>query len=102
MTKLTIHVRVWNSGQERIFELRGQTAKALLALVDAASHRCTMLEVATWAYRFAPYCYELRRKYGLAIRIDREEHPGGWYSHHVLETPVEILSVEGLPSEIAA
>ena len=102
MTRLCLQARFCDAEGERVIELRGQAAKALLALVAAGPRGCTALEVATWAYRFAAYCHELRHEHGLAIRTDREEHPGGWHGRHVLETPVEILCVDGLTSEIAA
>lgn len=73
--------------------MRGQTAKALIALVNGGDRGVTALEVATWAYRFAAYCHDLRTRYALAIRTEREEHPGGWHGRHVLETPVTIRFV---------
>jgi hypothetical protein len=91
----TIRVRAWLSGQPREIEVSGQTAKALLALVSADGRGVTALECATWAYWLAAYCHELRHRSGLAIRTARENHPGGWHGRHVLETPVEILAVEG-------
>jgi hypothetical protein len=69
-------------------------ARALLALVEAGARGVTALECSTWAFRLAAYCYDLRRDHGLAIRCDREEHPGGWHGRHVLETPVKIVTVE--------
>ncbi len=77
-------------GGDRLFVVRGQTAKALIALVNGGDRGVTALEVATWAYRFAAYCFDLRNRYGLLIRTEREEHPGGWHGRHVLETPVTI------------
>jgi hypothetical protein len=62
--------------------------------VQAGEFGCTAFEVAGWAYRFAAYSFDLRRRYGLVIRTDREDHPGGWHGRHVLETPVEILQIE--------
>ena len=78
---------------ERRFLLRGQTAKALVALVADGDRGVSALEVASWAYRLAAYCHELRTRYGLAIRTEREGHPGGWHGRHVLETPVRIVFV---------
>ena len=77
----------------RPFIVRGQVAKALIALVSAGDDGVSALEVASWAYRLAAYCHELRTRYGLAIRTEREEHSGGWHGRHVLETPVRILFV---------
>jgi len=86
--------RVWESGTAREIEVHGQTARALVALVEAGPRGCTALEVSTWAYRFAAYCHELRHRYRLAIRCDREEHLGGWHGRHTLESPVEVLAGE--------
>jgi hypothetical protein len=78
----------------RPFTVRGQTARALHALVAAGPRGVTALDVSgTWAYRFAAYCHKLRTRYGLAIRTDRESHPGGWHGRHVLETPVVIDAI---------
>jgi hypothetical protein len=87
---------------ERRFIVRGQTAKALIALVNAGGYGVTALEAASWAYRFAAYCHLLRMQYGLAVRTDREEHTGGWHGRHVLETPVRILFVADPEQEAEA
>lgn len=86
----------------RPFSIRGQTAKALIALVDAGDRGATALEAANWAYRLAAYCYELRTRYGLVVRTEREEHPGGWHGRHILETPVKILFVVAAEQEADA
>jgi hypothetical protein len=78
---------------ERRLAVRGQTAKALIALVNGGGSGVTALEAASWAYRFAAYCHLLRTQYGLVIHTEREEHPGGWHGRHVLQTPVKILLV---------
>lgn len=72
--------------------VRGQTARALLALEKAGPRGCTALEVGSWAYRFAAYCHDLRRL-GVSIRCDREQHAGGWHGRHVLESRVRIAEV---------
>jgi hypothetical protein len=87
---------------DRPFVVRSQTGKALIALVNGADRGVTALEAATWAYRFAAYCFELRRRYGLAIRTEREEHPGGWHGRHVLETSVTIRFVADPEPDAAA
>jgi len=99
--RITIIARTWEAGAPREFETKGQPARALLALVEAGEHGVTALECSTWAYRLAAYCYDLRRDHGLAIRRDREEHPGGWHGRHVLETPVEIVAVASAEGEAA-
>ena len=78
----------------RRFEVRGQTAKALVALVAAGNRGLTAQEAAHWAFRLAAYCHDLRKDHGLEIQTLREDHPGGWHGRHVLHTPVRILSVE--------
>jgi hypothetical protein len=87
---------------DRPFIVRGQLAKALIALVSGGDRGVSALEVATWAYRFAAYCHLLRTRYGLAIRTEREEHPGGWHGRHVLETPVTIRFVADPEQEAEA
>jgi hypothetical protein len=74
------------------FTVTGQTAKALMALHRAGAAGVTALEVSTWAYRFAAYCYDLR-KHGLDIETVREAHDGGWHGRHVLHTPVTLVTV---------
>jgi hypothetical protein len=102
MKRQTVIARIWDGPEPREIMVCGQTAKALHALVQAGAAGCTALDVAGWAYRFAAYCYELRREHGLHIRTDREQHPGGWHGRHVLETRVEIISIEGDPRCLAA
>ena len=92
--RLYVEAMAYDGGAERSFVVRGQTAKALLALVNGGDAGVTALEAATWAYRFAAYCFDLRTRYGLAIRTEREEHPGGWHGRHVLETSVTIRFVD--------
>jgi hypothetical protein len=74
------------------FTVTGQTATASVALHAAASAGVTALEVSTWAYRFAAYCHELRKK-GLEIETVREPHEGGWHGRHVLHTLVRLEPV---------
>lgn len=71
------------------FTVSGQTAKAVRALVLAGKQGVTAQEVAGWAYRFAAYCHDLRKK-GLEIETKREVHKGGWHGRHVLHTPVRL------------
>jgi hypothetical protein len=95
-TRVTVLARVRAPGGEaRDFETRGQSARTLVALVEAGQRGVTALECSAWAFRLAAYCHELRRDHGLAIRTDREDHPGGWHGRHVLESAVELLAVEG-------
>ena len=79
----------------RVFEVTGQTAKALVALVLAGDRGCTSLEVSSWALRLAHYVLYLRRL-GLRIDTDREEHSGGWHGRYRLRTGIEILETNGV------
>ena len=97
MTKVRVTASAYQNGEETVFEAKGQIARALLALVEASDSGCTALDVSTWAFRFAAYCHDLRHRYGLSIRTDREEHRDGWHGRHVLETPVRVLRVEENP-----
>lgn len=69
----------------------GQTARALEALVRRGKEGVTALEVSSWAYRFAAYCFVLKRDFGLIIETQREPHEGGWHGRHILHSPVKIL-----------
>lgn len=73
------------------FTVKGQTAKALRALVAAGGRGVTALEVSTWALRFAAYCHDLKHKHGLAIETLSEKHDGGWHGRHVLRSHVELV-----------
>lgn len=74
------------------FTVSGQTAKAITALVLAGLRGVTALEVSSWAYRFAAYCHELRKR-GLEIETLKEPHDGGWHGRHVLHTPIRLEPV---------
>ena len=86
----------------RHFHVTGQTARALLALVDAGPRGCTAQEVSSWALRFAAYCHVMIHENDLNIVTEREEHHGGWHGRHVLKDHVEILRVVGLDRKVAA
>ena len=72
------------------FNVTGQVAKTLLALVAAGTKGITALEVTTWAYRLGAYVHTLRRVYGLAIDMVREPHDGGWHGRYVLRSAVSV------------
>ena len=73
------------------FTVKGQTAKALRALVEAGVAGVTALEVATWALRLAAYVHDLRKRHGLAIETLREGHEGGWHGRYVLRAAVRLV-----------
>jgi len=95
MKKLIVEFEVYENGEPIVRMVRGQTAKALLALVEAGARGITALECGTWAFRLAAYTHDLKHDYGLSIRTDKEDHDGGWHGRHVLETPVRIVAVDG-------
>lgn len=94
MTRLTVTARIYTSPRPRLISVSGQTARTLIALVEAGADGVTAQEVSSWALRLAAYCYELRHRCGLEIRTDRETHPFGWHGRHVLVTPVEVIAVD--------
>jgi hypothetical protein len=102
MKRLTVEFETYENGASIVREVRGQTAKALVALVDAGSQGITALGCGAWAFRLAAYCFDLRKEYGLAVRTDREDHEGGWHGRHVLETPVRIVRILGDEERAAA
>lgn len=82
-------------GPNGSFVVKGQTARALLALVNALEKGVTAFEVSSWAFRFAAYCHELRHKHHLVIDTIRENHAGGWHGRHILRSTVELVEVYG-------
>ena len=87
---INLQARAWHAGVPTYFELKGQVARTLAALITAKSNGITALEMSTWAYRLGAYIHNLRRDHNLDIATLREEHPGGWHARYVLNTPVEI------------
>jgi hypothetical protein len=87
-------VKLTAAGPNGRFAVKGQTAKALQALVAAGPRGVTAQEVAGWAFRFSAYCFNLRHKHGLEVETLHEKHPGGWHGRHVLRSVVEIVSNE--------
>ena len=73
------------------FTVKGQTAKALRALVEAGVTGVTALEVTTWALRLAAYVHDLRKRHGLTIETLREGHEGGWHGRYVLRAAVRLV-----------
>ena len=78
----------------RIVNLKGQTARALVALVKAGRQGTTALEISSWALRLSAYVHTLRTKHGIDIITRPEEHEGGTHARYVLLTPVEVLSIQ--------
>lgn len=72
------------------FFVRGQTAKALAALVHAGASGVTAQEVAGWSYRFAAYVHTLRTIHSLPIETLHEQHDNGWHGRYVLHATIAI------------
>lgn len=100
--RFIVSARVTTAEGRRGFTCSGQTARSLLALVEAGPQGRTALEVSTWALRFAAYCHVLRRDHGLNVVTLREDHDGGWHGRHVLLDKVTIETVSGKPVGRAA
>jgi hypothetical protein len=81
-------------GQPKTYEVEGRAAETLLCLVQASDTGITALEVSSWAYRLASYIHDLRHKFGLDIRTQREPHDGGTHGRYVLLSAVEIIRIE--------
>lgn len=80
--------------QEKIsFTLKGQQAKALIALINEKERGCTALEVSCWAYRFAAYIHKLKTRHHLNILTVKEPHKNGsgWHGRYFLLDDVVIL-----------
>lgn len=86
----------------RTIIVTGQTASALMALVEAGPKGRTALEVSNWAMRFAAYCHNLIHNHSLNIVCAHEAHPGGWHGRHILLDWVTIVQVVGAPDREAA
>jgi hypothetical protein len=83
------------------FSPGGGPFKTTLAFAPTFSRR-RQFDLARARATLAAYCHLLRTRYGLAIRTEREEHPGGWHGRHVLETPVRIVLVADPEQEAEA
>lgn len=90
--KPVVGFRLFGASEPRT--VKGQTARALMALKRAGARGITAQEMSSWALRLAHYIMELRR-HGLDIETIHEAHPGGWHGRYVLHTPVEIAFAEG-------
>lgn len=75
------------------FVLSGQSARTLLALVNAGEAGVTALEIASWAFRLSHYVMVLRHRHRLAIPMLWEAHDGGKHGRYVLRSPVTILEI---------
>ncbi len=86
----------YGDDKTKTFEITGQKARMLAALIQAGKHGVTALELSnTWAYRTSAYVHDLRNApYNFDIEMIREEHKGGWHGRYILHTPVELLETQ--------
>jgi len=89
-----VTARVTTPDGFRTIIVTGQTARALLALVEAGSKGCTALELSSWALRLAAYTHTLRHDHGLSITTEHEGHDGGWHGRHSLLDHVTVIAIE--------
>ncbi|WP_420821300.1 winged helix domain-containing protein [Pseudopontixanthobacter vadosimaris] len=73
--------------------MTGQTARTLLALVNAGATGVTALEVASWAFRLSHSVMVLRHKHRLAIPMKWEAHERSKHGRYVLRSTVTIIEV---------
>ena len=59
------------------FNVTGQFARTLLAMVEAGARGVTARELASWAFRLSHYVLILRHRHGLSIITQWEPHEGG-------------------------
>jgi hypothetical protein len=95
--KLVAHFKLIKNGQEVVFILKGQKAKALKDLIENGNNGCTALEISkTFALRLSEYIRALRRDslangYNLNIITKRESNPISWHGRYILIDKVKVL-----------
>lgn len=91
--RLLVTFAVTENSRDIEYQVRGKTARTLIALIEAKGEGVTGQETSL-TFPLATHVLELQRHYGLSIRAEQEEHPHGWHARYVLETPVRILRTE--------
>ena len=89
--KIVANFSILIGDKEKLFTLRGQMARSLIALIKSGDKGCNALEVTCWALRFSGYIHFLRKDYGLEIITQREPHDGGWHARYFLLDNVKII-----------
>jgi hypothetical protein len=85
-----VYSKAGADGVKRSGVTSGQSAKTLSALVSAGRNGVSAKDCDAWTSRLAAYCHNLRRKHGLEIVTEREEHPGGWHGRRGLITICQV------------
>ena len=89
-----VQFRVYVHGHPIDYEVKGQVAKTICALVDNGKSGVTALEMSSWALRLARYVSALRHDYNLEIETVMEPHSFGRHARYVLQSAVEIISID--------
>lgn len=72
-----------------------KVARTLCGLVKAGEKGLRTVDISpVWGFRMSQYILDLRTKHGLDIKTVMVKHPEGEHGIYILNTPVEILSVE--------
>jgi hypothetical protein len=100
-TRITLTARAFDRELPREFETIGQAAYALLTLWEAAERGATVEECSNGDFDLATGCHDLQCEFSLAIRRDREARPGGQRVRYVLETRIDLLSMERIEGRVA-
>ncbi|NCP24764.1 MAG: hypothetical protein GW854_11555 [Erythrobacter sp.] len=75
------------------FEVTGQVAKVLLALVQAGEAGITPLARETWSLRLSDHVRKLKNRHGLVIVTLWGRHEDGRHARYVLRSTVTIIEV---------
>ena len=108
MTEPVVTIAITVEGVDRRFEICGECAVSLIALVAAGDRGVTSIEYPGELPGMGTSCAELQQRYGLDIRTERNSHrdaglkwltegmedPGEGITNRVLLTPVQIISVD--------
>lgn len=91
-----ITIREWKDGVAVIKRVTGhRNCQTLIALYENLKQGVTALEMGTWAYRLGGYIHVLRSRDKLDIVTHEEPHDGGKHARYFLQTPIEIIGIEG-------
>jgi hypothetical protein len=82
--------RITVMGPQGSFDVRGQEARTLRALVRAGDGGVTALELSGWALRLAAYVHSLQKK-GVVIAMEREPHDGGHHGRYRLMSTIHLI-----------
>lgn len=89
----------------RLIGCAGRFRQALEALIEAGESGITSLEMSSWALRLGHYVFILRRRYGLAIETEHEQHDigeiAGRHARYRLRSNVRRIEGAEVPARAA-